>query len=76
MAENAVLRELAADGLLEGIDVIDAFADERALVEQVLVYVRDRASIGVNPGLTENKRAKPERRELAMVIATRGCRTA
>jgi hypothetical protein len=51
MAEDPVLGELAADRPLEGVDVVDALADEGALVEDVLVDVGDRAGVGVDAWL-------------------------
>ena len=36
---------------LEGIHVVDALADERALAEQVLIHVGDGARVGVDAGL-------------------------
>ncbi|MCY1211352.1 hypothetical protein D9M72_230630 [compost metagenome] len=51
MAEDAVIGEVAVEGLLEGIYRIDALADERALLEQVLVHIRHGTGIGVDPGI-------------------------
>jgi hypothetical protein len=39
VAEDRGCRAAAAQRLLEGVDVVDALADERALAEQVLVHV-------------------------------------
>ena len=47
VAQDAVLREAPMDRLVEGGDVVDALADERALPEHVLVDVRDGAGVGV-----------------------------
>ena len=41
----------AADRAPDRVDVVDALADERALAEHVLVDVRDRARVRIEPGL-------------------------
>ncbi|MDT4817730.1 hypothetical protein FQZ97_508130 [compost metagenome] len=51
VAEDAVIREVAVEGVLEGIHRIDSLADERALLEQVLVNVRYGTGIGVDAGV-------------------------
>ncbi|MNZ46192.1 hypothetical protein D3C78_638680 [compost metagenome] len=51
VAENAVVGETPGEGLLEGIHRIDALADERALLEQVLIDVGDGAGVGIDPRL-------------------------
>jgi len=40
MAEQGVLRDVAADTALKGIDVIDAFANIDALAKQILIHIR------------------------------------
>ena len=77
MAEHAVLGEAAAERALEGVDVVDALADERALAEEVLVDVGDRARVGIDARLAgEEPREARARRRCAMVMPTRGCRMA
>ncbi len=51
MAEDAVLRKPAPQRALERIHVVDALADERALVEEVLVDVGDGARVRVDAGV-------------------------
>ena len=51
MAEDAVLGKAAVERALEGIDVVDALADERAFAEQVLVDVGDGARVRIDAGL-------------------------
>ena len=51
MAEDSILGKAGIERPLEGVDVVDALADERALAEQVLVDVRDGARVRVDPGL-------------------------
>ncbi len=58
VAEHPVLREPAGGRRAEGIDVIDALADVRALVEGILVDVGDGAGIGIDPGLPAVKAGK------------------
>ena len=48
VAEDAVFRQAPAQHPLEGVDVVDALADERTLVEQVLIDVGDCARVGVD----------------------------
>jgi 3',5'-cyclic AMP phosphodiesterase CpdA len=51
MAQDPVVRKAPAQRLLEGVDVVDALADERALAEQVLVDIRDGARVGIDARL-------------------------
>ena len=55
VAQNAVFRESCFDRLSERIDVIDALADERTLAEHVLVDVRDRTRVGIDPRFTRER---------------------
>ena len=48
VAEDQVLREAPADGLREGVHVVDALADERALAEEILVDVGDLPRVGID----------------------------
>ena len=62
MAEHAIVGEAAADRELHGVDVVDPFADERALAEHVLVDVGDRARVRIDAGLaTEQVRVARSR---------------
>ena len=54
VAEERVLRDLPLERRLEGIDVVDAFACERPLLEEVLVYVGDRGRVGVHTSGTRD----------------------
>ena len=49
VAQNSILRETTGERALESIDVVDAFADERAFVEKILIHIRDRARVGIDP---------------------------
>ena len=51
MAQDLVLRETVLQRVLEGIDVVDALADERTFAKQVLVHVRHRACIRIDTRL-------------------------
>ena len=51
VAEDAVLGEAPVERLLEGIDFVDALADERTFLEPVLVDVGDRVRIRVDTGV-------------------------
>ncbi len=51
VAEHPVGRQPLAERALEGVDVVDALADERALAEHVLVDVGDGARVGVDAGV-------------------------
>jgi hypothetical protein len=48
VAEHAVVGQAAGEHVLEGVDVVDALADERAFAEAVLVDVADGAGVGVD----------------------------
>ena len=48
VAEDPVLGETAPQGPFEGINFIDALADERAFTEQVLINIGNGAGIGIN----------------------------
>ena len=50
MAEDAVFREAAAEGALEGVDVVDALADERTFAEYILIDIRHRPGVRVDAG--------------------------
>ena len=50
MAENTVIRESTIQGTFECIDLINALADEGALVKQILIDIRDSLRIGINAG--------------------------
>jgi len=74
MAQDPVVRKAPAQCLLEGVDVVNALADERAFAEQILVGIRDGACVGIDARLaTEQLRIaraiRPRR-----LAATRGCR--
>ena len=51
VAENAILGKPVAQGLFERVDIVDSLADERTLVEQILIDIGNRACIGVEAGL-------------------------
>ncbi len=51
MAQDPVVRKAPAQCLLEGVDIVDALADERALAEHVLVGIRDGACVGIDARL-------------------------
>ena len=50
--EDAVLGEPLAEGRSEGLEVVEPLADERGLLEEVLVHVRDRACVWIDPRLS------------------------
>ena len=51
MTEYAVFRESIFEGALERVDVVDAFADERAFAEHVLVNIGDSARVRIDTRL-------------------------
>ncbi len=51
VAQDAVLGQAIAQHVLEGVDLVDALADERAFVEHVLVDVGDGAGVRVDARL-------------------------
>ena len=67
MAENPFLREPLRESPLERIHLVDPFADERALGEQILVDIRYGARIGVDTGFGRRSHSR-----VARAPATRG----
>ena len=51
MTKDPVFRKAPLEASLKCIDVIDTFADERALAEHILIHVGDGAGVGVDAGL-------------------------
>ncbi len=51
VTEDAIIGKPMVQRLLEGIDLVDALADERAFTEQILIDVGDAAGIRVEAGL-------------------------
>src|SRR5687767_11071630 len=50
MTENRVFGKVAA-ALLERIDVVDPFPDERPFAKQILVHVRDDPGVWIDPSI-------------------------
>src|SRR4029077_18784675 len=48
MAQDSIFWETPRQRALESIDVINAFADERALAEKILINIRDGAGVGID----------------------------
>ena len=48
VAQHPVRRNFTVERLLERVDVIDAFADVRTFLEQILVHVRHRKRVRIN----------------------------
>jgi hypothetical protein len=63
-----------AKRLLEGIDVINALADERSFAEQVLVDVRDTACIRIDSGGVPLQLRVVRLTRAAQAAGDRGCR--
>nr|GFC86757.1 hypothetical protein [Tanacetum cinerariifolium] len=51
VAEDLVVRQATFQRAGKSIHLVDALADERALLEQVLIDVRDRSGIGIDTGI-------------------------
>ena len=51
VAEDAVVGKTAGDGLLKRVDGIDTLADKRALLEYVLINVRNTAGVRVDTSI-------------------------
>ena len=58
VAEDRVLGKYAA-AVLEGIDVVDALADEGPLVEKVLVEIGDDPRVGIDAWGARGEAAEP-----------------
>ena len=52
VAEQGVAREASIEYLMNGVDLVDAFAGEDAFAVQILIDVRDRAGVDIEAGLT------------------------
>ena len=77
VAEQRAFRHAPGQRRLEGIDVVDALAGERAFAEQVLVDVGYRRGVRIDAGGAGEHAL--ERRGLELIgseKATRGCRMA
>ena len=74
VAEDGVLREAAGDGSLEGVHIVNPFADKRAFPEHILIDVRHFARVRINPASPANSRTNQERRALGRLTPTRGCK--
>jgi hypothetical protein len=59
VAEDGVVGEPARDGLFERVDVVDALPDVGALLENVLVDVRDPLRVGVDPDVAGKEAREP-----------------
>ena len=59
MAEDPVLGKATAQGPLERVDVVDAFADERAFGEHVLVDVGNGACVRIDARITRVHAREP-----------------
>ncbi len=74
VTKNGVFRNPAGQRRLERIDVVYSLADEGPLFEQILIDVRDRISIGVQPiGAGERPLEKRPRAPWGEDGVTRGC---
>ncbi len=51
MAQDPILGQAVAERLVEGIDVVNAFPDERTFAEEILIHVGDRAGVRIEAGL-------------------------
>ncbi|MNN44441.1 hypothetical protein D3C81_1587320 [compost metagenome] len=51
VAEYPVVSKTPIQCLFEGIHCVDAFADEGATQEQVLVHIRHRPRVRIDPGI-------------------------
>ena len=58
VAENRVFGEDTA-AVLKGIDIVDTLADERPLVEEILVEIGDNTGVGIDPGIARGHAAEP-----------------
>ena len=59
MAEQRVRREPVLERFAERVDLVDPLAREDSLAEEVLVDVRHRAGVDVEPGLARVERCQP-----------------
>src|SRR5688500_16844931 len=55
MAQNPVFGETAANRLLKRIHIVDALTNERTLIEQILIDIRDNAGVGIDARLAPKK---------------------
>ena len=58
VTQHSVLREAPGQGPLEGIYVVNSFADKRAFAENILIYVGHRPGIGIDSRVAREKLAE------------------
>jgi hypothetical protein len=71
VAQDAVRRETPLECAVERVDDVNALADERAFVEDVLIRVRDRARVLVDPWLASVQALPTSGVDRAMSAMTR-----
>jgi hypothetical protein len=59
VAEHGVLRKASVQGALKGIHIVDAFADKRAFLEDILIHIGHRAGVGINAGVAGKQPDEP-----------------
>jgi len=59
VAEDGVFREAALHGTPEGIHIVNALADEGALLEQILIDVGNRPCVGIDARFAGKQPHKP-----------------
>src|ERR1035437_10202879 len=59
MTQHPVVRKTPAKSLLEGIDIIDSLPDERAFLENILIYIGHRPRVWIDPDLAGKQFHKP-----------------
>ena len=59
VAENGVLRKASGHGSLEGVHIVNSFADERAFLEKILIHVGHLPRVRIDAGLAGEKPGEP-----------------
>src|ERR1035441_5501969 len=59
MTKNGVLRKASGHGTLEGIHIVNAFADKRAFAENILIHVGHFPRVRINARIAGKQPDKP-----------------
>ena len=59
MTQQSVARESAVKNTVQRFDLVNPFSDKDALTVQILIHVRSRSGVDVNPGLSRVNACQP-----------------
>ena len=59
MTQHSVLREASGQGPLEGVDIVDSFADKRTFAKKILIHIGHRPRVRIDPRVAREKPDEP-----------------